>query len=145
MASPVVVAELEQEFWKPLPGEARHRMIARRWELYSLVLRWREGAKIVPGEELKPLRPWEDGIWEFRTTRPSPGSRLLGVILERNVFVALGLHSRDRLGKGRSQAWNDACDGARREYERIFAHRAPLRFRGGDFGEAEAKAFWNDK
>lgn len=136
--------DLDQDFWNPLPGEPRSKMVKRRWELYALIGRWLDGSDIEPGTELKPLSPWWNGVWEFRTIYTRPGSRLLGMVPYRNVFIAFGLYRRDFLGRGRSEEWRKACNAVRAEWDRLFGPDAPLCFRGLEFDESEIGAFWDE-
>lgn len=151
-ATDELIADLEKGFWMPRAGETRERLSRCRWELFALVKDWCDGEYIRPGGDLKPLDPWRgnrrcqafEGLWEFRTSMHRPKSRLLGVIPERNAFVALGLYRRDSLKSGVRGHWEAAAEHVQRRWSFVGSGRSALRFRGAELEEEDAREFWDE-
>lgn len=65
-----------------------------------------------------------DEIWVLCFRTPRPGGRLLGRFIERDLFVGLGLYTREELaGAAYTQRGKDAVA----EYERLLPHSPTVR------------------
>jgi hypothetical protein len=65
-----------------------------------------------------------DEIWVLCFRAPRPGGRLLGRFIERDLFVGLGLYTREELaGAAYTERGNDAVA----EYERLLPHSPTVR------------------
>lgn len=134
-----------QRGWESLPGEAPKKTDARKKALHSLMYNWLQGIPIEFERDLKPLEPWEEGIWEFRVNSPKPGSRLFGFIPDTNVFVAVGFHNRERLGISSSPEWRGARNLALREWSRLYPNKRSLACPPSMRDPVGIKEYWHDK
>lgn len=89
-------------------GETAEDCVARRQDMVDVLQLWQSGRPMTAGLHIKPIVPPPpcSGVWEFRASRRPPGARLIGVLVERNIFVATALMPRDTLGNRGSPAWN---------------------------------------
>lgn len=68
----------------------------------------------------------EDGVWEFRPSRPRPSIRLLGQFAEKDLFVVLIWGYRKELEGKNSIAWKNIIRNCKTEWKKIFYPYPPL-------------------
>lgn len=84
---------------------------AARREAIAVVSLWSRGRPLIARTQLKPMEPPPPGAdcsWEFRAVAPRPGSRIIGLVPERNTFIATGVYPRKYLGRRGSPEWMKA-------------------------------------
>jgi hypothetical protein len=145
-ATPEVMDELKVT-WQPTTGERIERAAMRRSLMHILIEHWLGGGPMFVGGDIKQIGRWREGVWEFKTGSIRPYSRLFGFMPDKNVFIAVGLYSRDYLGFGRSQQWSDALEGAASTWRTLFSNDNPLVCPPEIyFDDPELlKGYWDDK
>jgi hypothetical protein len=95
-------------------------------QLRATLERFVDGSTIDP-KYLFLLHPLRDGVWEIRCTRPDPSIRVMGLFVQRDVFVATHHEFRSELGEFESKAWKDAKLRAKAEWRNLFHTYAPMK------------------
>lgn len=72
------------------------------------------------------IDPTDYGIWDIRSTAPSPAIRVLGAFAETDVFVALITRLRRDLGGKGSREWALAREAAISRWENLFPGKPRL-------------------
>jgi hypothetical protein len=84
--------------------------------------------------EMAILHPWEEGIWEFRDVKPSPGLRIFGSFAQKDVFIALSGYKRLDLGSKESREWTEALESYKIHWTSLFdGHSRMYRPMSGSF------------
>jgi len=86
----------------------------------------------VTGQPIHPkylflLYPAFEGVWEIRSVRPNPSIRVLGLFIERDVFIATNYALRESLGGWQSREWKRFRRAAQTEWRNLFYSYEPLR------------------
>jgi hypothetical protein len=86
-------------------------------------------------EQLAILHPVDDGVWDIRSQKPSPGIRVLGMFAQRDVFLALIPATRsikvdyiDRgpLGEKCDPAWAEIISETKDLWRRTMSPYSPI-------------------
>jgi hypothetical protein len=73
-----------------------------------------------PKHTMAPLKPYADGVWEIRATKPKPGIRILGMFAEKDLFIALNWQERTLLGSYKSREWRNIIVGCQTMWRNLF-------------------------
>lgn len=106
-----------------------HEPMFPRASAESLVGRFRSGGFIGISRQMEveadlKLMVGVDEIWALCFRSPRPGGRLLGRFIERDLFVGLGLFTREELA---GTAYTERGNEAAAEYERLLPHSPTVR------------------
>lgn len=101
---------------------------AERMSMVSLLDGFTEGryvsvsnnGKNRPRHMMAKLDTEKDEVWEFRSTSPKPGLRLLGCFALKDVFVGLALERRILLDSLGSRPWRDIIWETETHWRNIF-------------------------
>lgn len=75
---------------------------------------------------LKQLTPIAAEIWEIRSKKERPATRVFGSFVQKDVFVGLTWAFRPELGAIHSKEWKFALQQYKHEWHKLFPTYAPL-------------------
>lgn len=103
-----------------LVGAGYVRAAFARWTLGDRVYGDSRGGKFI-----KHLSPPPPEIWEIRVTEPITRARVFGRFAEPDTFIALGIHTRQMLGRKGSTPWLAACQTCVSDWTYLFPNNSP--------------------
>ena len=89
-------------------------------------------AKFIKGDrinnfyDMKELRPFGSGVWEFKVLE-EPSSRIFGAFIERDIFIAFWMKKRDDLaGKKFNRSFKSFMDLVKNQWSHLFKNKTML-------------------
>lgn len=126
--------------WPIIPGRTATETHAIQQEMVDVIAAWQSGAPLVAPDQIKPLKPYQDGVWTLRAAGLAPGTRTFGIVPMRNIFVATGVVPRDILGTPPTPQWTTSTGVVVAMIKKWFPHDPVIawsrqrRFRTPDLG-----------
>ena len=96
---------LSRELWDEIEGGDDASFTAERKAQLRADLEVIVSSRTIDPKYCYWLTPQHDCVWEIRSTRDDPSTRILGCFAAQDVFVATNMQRRDLLGGWDSEEW----------------------------------------
>lgn len=111
-----LTSELYEDLYKDRSNDSEIRIFAElEADLELFVI-----SETLDSDYLTLLRPETEGVWEIRSTRPTPQIRVFGMFAARDCFIATNYADRDYLGDADSYQWKNEIRLAKETWRNLF-------------------------